>query len=665
MKSLLNSTINRTLVTEAMSLTAHILQFVMPNVRRYTSADDLVSRLPVLSRHVSANVLRAVECNINFIESNFHRNAGAELRIEESVSSSARPSNRLYNNMNSRETSLKRNGFNRNTCVTLQGRAYYGTVVSLPLAQTGEGISECELIQWFVKEGDSVAEFGRLCEVQSDKATIEITSRFEGRVIRLHHNMGDIVKVGASLVDMEVKGEAPVLTAVRQPSAEAEAATMTSVLTTAEHMQFAGIMASGGASEPCEPKPSHHLTQQLPESTHVVSLSSVQNLHMPAHEGMLDSTLSTTTYSHTPVQTPGTTVTSPVMIMSRQANNNTAYADNADSSTLLATPSVRSLAKQLGVDIQKVSGTGLYGRVMKEDVLSFSEASKENMDFSHHTWNALHEKPAEALNNTVQAAAAAAAAAGVALKIDSVLGTYKKEVPASGQVTVVPLRGYRRAMMKSMTAVASIPHFHYTDEINVDAIMTIRSLLMSDSTLSGKKLTLLPFVIKALSMSLLDHPNMNASLSVSEDSVCVHSDHNIGVAMASPNGLVVPNMKQVQNLSLQDVVSELHRLQTLAAANQLGPADVLGGTITVSNIGSVGGLFASPLVNAPEVAIVALGRTQKLPRLDEKGRVVGRSLLPVSWGADHRVVDGAGLAHLSNSMKKLLEEPARWLLRLR
>ncbi|GAX86358.1 hypothetical protein CEUSTIGMA_g13770.t1 [Chlamydomonas eustigma] len=647
-----------------MYLTAHILQFVMPNVRRYTSADDLV-RLPVLSRHVLANVLRTFECNI---ESSFHRNAGAELRIEESASSSARPSNRLYNNMNSRETRLKRNGFNRNTCVTLQGRAYYGTVVSLPLAQTGEGISECELIQWFVKEGDSVAEFGRLCEVQSDKATIEITSRFEGRVIRLHHNMGDIVKVGASLVDMEVKGEAPVLT-VRQPLAEAEAA-MTSVLKTAEHNQF-GIMASGGASEPCEPKPSHHLTQltqQLPESsTHVaVSLSSVQNLQRPAHEGMLDSTLSTTPYSHTPVQTPGTTVTSPVMIMSKQANNNTAYADNADSSTLstlLATPSVRSLAKQLGVDVQKVSGTGLYGRVMKEDVLSFSEASKENMDFGHHTWKA-HEKPAEALNNTVQAAAAAAA--GVALKIDSVLGTYsKKEVPASGQVTVVPLRGYRRAMMKIMTAVASIPHFHYTDEINVDAIMTIRSLLMSDSTLSGRKLTLLPFVIKALSMSLLDHPNMNASLSVSEDSVCVHSDHNIGVAIASPNGLVVPNIKQVQNLSLQDVASELHRLQTLAAANQLGPADVLGGTITVSNIGSVGGLFASPLVNAPEVAIVALGRTQKLPRLDEKGRVVGRSLLPVSWGADHRVVDGAGLAHLSNNMKKLLEEPARWLLRLR
>ncbi|GAX77824.1 hypothetical protein CEUSTIGMA_g5267.t1 [Chlamydomonas eustigma] len=316
---------------------------------------------------------------------------------------------------------------------------------------------------------------------------------------------------------------------------------------------------------------------------------------------MLDSTLFTTPYSHIPVQSPGT-VTSPVM-MSRQVFGQTT-----------------------GVDVQKVSGTGLYGRVMKEDVLSFSEAaSKENMDFGHITWKA-HEKPAEALNNTVQAAAAAAA--GVALKIDSVLGTYKKEVPASGQVTVVPLRGYRRAMMKSMTAVASIPHFHYADEINVEAIMTIRSVLMSDSALSGKKLILLPFVIKVLSMSLLDHPNMNASLSVSEDSVCVHSDHNIGVAMASPNGLVVPNMKQVQNLSLQDVASELHRLQTLAAANQLGPADVLGGTITVSNIGSVGGLFASPLVNAPEVAIVALGRTQKLPRFDEKGRVVGRKVHP-------------------------------------
>ncbi|XP_073106561.1 lipoamide acyltransferase component of branched-chain alpha-keto acid dehydrogenase complex, mitochondrial-like [Elaeis guineensis] len=146
--------------------------------------------------------------------------------------------------------------------------------------------------------------------------------------------------------------------------------------------------------------------------------------------------------------------------------------------------------------------------------------------------------------------------------------------------------------------------------------------------------------------------------------ICVGC-HNVGVAMATPNGLVVPNIKKVQSLSILEITKELSRLQQMASNNKLNSEDITGGTITISNIGAIGGKFGSPLLNLPEVAIIAIGRIQKLPRFDDDETVYPASVTNVTIGADHRVVDGATVARFCNEWKLLVEKPELLLLHMR
>mmetsp|Transcript_65970 Transcript_65970/g.208832 ORF Transcript_65970/g.208832 Transcript_65970/m.208832 type:complete len:221 (-) Transcript_65970:8-670(-) len=220
-------------------------------------------------------------------------------------------------------------------------------------------------------------------------------------------------------------------------------------------------------------------------------------------------------------------------------------------------------------------------------------------------------------------------------------------------------------MVKSMAAALAVPHFHYCDEIDFGALMDLRAALRGDPSLQGVKLTFLPVVVKALSIALLDSPGINAQLTPDESAIVHKVSHNIGVAMDTPSGLVVPNVKGVQGKSIAEIAKELARLHGAAAEGRLGPADLEGGTITISNIGSIGGTYVSPIVNVPQVAIVALGRVREVPRFDAAGAVARTAVMNVSWGADHRVVDGAALAGLCNAWKRLLEDPARILLRVR
>ncbi|XLU43448.1 hypothetical protein S245_038262 [Arachis hypogaea] len=141
--------------------------------------------------------------------------------------------------------------------------------------------------------------------------------------------------------------------------------------------------------------------------------------------------------------------------------------------------------------------------------------------------------------------------------------------------------------------------------------------------------------------------------------------HNIGVAMATPNGLVVPNIKNVQSLSILEITKELARLQQLASENKLTSEDISGGTITLSNIGAIGGKFGSPLLNLPEVSIIAIGRIQKIPQFDGNGNVYPVSLMTVNVGADHRVLDGATVSRFCNEWKQLIENPELLMLHLK
>jgi len=188
-----------------------------------------------------------------------------------------------------------------------------------------------------------------------------------------------------------------------------------------------------------------------------------------------------------------------------------------------------------------------------------------------------------------------------------------------------------------------------------------RSLTQEVPLEAGVKLTHLPFLIKSLSMVLKKFPVMNSTVDEAVTEIQVRAAHNIGIAISTNHGLVVPNIKNVQRLSVLEIATELSRLIQLATTNSLSTEDITGGTITVSNFGSIGGKFGMPVLNLPEVAIVAIGRMQQVVRTQE---LEESHVVNVTWGADHRVIDGATVAHFCNEWKLLIEQPERLLLTL-
>ncbi|KAL6771809.1 DLA4 [Auxenochlorella protothecoides x Auxenochlorella symbiontica] len=449
-----------------------------------------------------------------------------------------------------------------------------GVVKPFPLAQTGEGIKECELVQWFVSEGDTIEAFDRLCEIQSDKATLEITSSLSGKVVKLHFEAGAMVQVGENLVSIETDEEAG--------DGDSDAGPAPSAASPAAH------------SSPEDPAP--------------------------------------------PSATP---------------------------SRVLTSPAVRHLARQHSLDLAQVRASGPGGRLTKADVqahldsLSAAATSTVAADVAAAVPTteaaAVRQAVPEQRGTGGDAAAGRIPAAGA--------GT---TAGAGGGTTTVPLRGFRKAMVKSMAAAGAVPHFHFCEEVQMDALVALRALLRTEAVLGGAKLTYMPFFIKAAALALEQFPLVNSSLSPDQASILQHGAKNIGIAVATAHGLAVPNIKNVESKSIVEIAAELARLQAAAAANQLRPEDIRGGTFTLSNIGMVGGTYATPLVNPPEVAIMALGKMQSVPRFAPDGRsVVPQSILNISLGADHRVVDGAMLAGFAQAWRRYVEIPGKLLLEMR
>jgi 2-oxoisovalerate dehydrogenase E2 component (dihydrolipoyl transacylase) len=292
---------------------------------------------------------------------------------------------------------------------------------------------------------------------------------------------------------------------------------------------------------------------------------------------------------------------------------------------ILTTPAVRRLARENNVDLAIVPGTGKDGRILKEDMLAF-----------------IASPPAAAPTS----AAAAAAAARV--------GEWRE-----------PVRGVLRTMIKTMTAAAQVPHLGYCDEIQMDNLMALRARLKPVAEKRGVALSFLPFMLKAASLALHEYPLLNARLSPDGTELIHRGAHNIGFALASAEGLLVPNVKNVDQLSVFEIATELARIIEAGRTGRLPASDMTGGSLTLSNIGTVGGTYTSPVLLLPEVVIGAFGKTQRLPRFDANDNVVPVNIMNVSWSADHRIVDGMTIASYSNVFKGLLEDPATMILDLK
>ena len=234
---------------------------------------------------------------------------------------------------------------------------------------------------------------------------------------------------------------------------------------------------------------------------------------------------------------------------------------------------------------------------------------------------------------------------------------------STGGSRVEPIKGIKAAMARQMQdSVSTIPHFTYCEEIDLTELIALRSQLKDQYAKQGIKLTLMPFFMKAMSLAIKQFPIMNSQVNSDCSELTYFDDHNIGIAVDSKVGLLVPNIKGCQNKSIVQIAQELTKLTDAAREGRVSPAELKGGTITISNIGAIGGTVATPIINKPEVAIVALGKTQLLPRFNAKGEVEGRSLMQISWSGDHRVIDGGTIARFTNLWKSYLEQPSSMLL---
>lgn len=307
----------------------------------------------------------------------------------------------------------------------------------------------------------------------------------------------------------------------------------------------------------------------------------------------------------------------------------------------LATPAVRHLTKELKVDISDVNGSGREGRVTKDDVYQFAKARD----------------------------------AGQAPPTPQAAGTPYRPAPDHGpqQETPTQLTNMQAQMFKAMTASLKIPHFLYADEIDVSSLFHLRQRLNKSLAKSPApdaqvtKLSILPFLIKAMSLAIGRYPILNARVDVGADSkpsLVMRAQHNIGIAMDTPQGLLVPIIKNANALSILSIANELARLQALAKAGKLTTADLTGGTITLSNIGNIGGTYVSPVIVEKEVAILGIGKRRTIPAFGEGGGVVRKEVMNFSWSADHRVVDGATMAKAAEVVRGFVEEPDMMLVHL-
>jgi len=291
-----------------------------------------------------------------------------------------------------------------------------------------------------------------------------------------------------------------------------------------------------------------------------------------------------------------------------------------------AMPAARRLARELGVDLSKVRGTGPGGVITVEDVKKFAEGLKGK--------------------ETPKAAEVPKAA----------------EAPHTAEAEVVPVRGVRRAVAEKMTkAKRLIPHAYHLEEVDLTELLRLHERLKAEAERRGVRLTVLPFFVRAVAQALREYPMLNSEYDEEKNVIVVKKEINIGVAVDADQGLVVVVVKNADKKGVLELAKEIGTLAEKARAGKLDIEDVRGSTFTISNIGAVGGLGGLSILNYPEAAIMAVGRARKKPWVVED-RIEIRDIALVAVSFDHRVVDGAYVARFVNKVKELLERPEALLL---
>jgi 2-oxoisovalerate dehydrogenase E2 component (dihydrolipoyl transacylase) len=454
--------------------------------------------------------------------------------------------------------------------------------MDFPLPPVGEGLLEVELVRWLVRPGDAVVRGQGLAEVMSDKASMEVPSPFAGTVTALAATPGTKVQVGQVFLSYNPVGES---VSVGAPAARTVPAVSS--------------LASVKPTPPGPPSLKGGGEEDLRRSE---SLSvSAEASSPPFREGGVGS---------------------------RDGRAPAVGASNGHS-TPPAAPSVRMLARQLGVDLARVRGSGPHGRILLDDLTPY-----------------LAPKP----SNGSRLPAAPS-------------GTDVSKLDFGVAGTRVKLIGLRRKIAEHMVeAKRHIPHYSYIDECDLTDLVRIRAQLREPLAKLGVKLTYLAFFVKAVSRALKEVPIVNSTFDETAGEVVLHDKYHIGVAVAAPNGLIVPVIKDTDKKDVTVIATDIERLSGDAKAGRSKIDDLRGGTFTVTSIGGIGGLISTPIINHPEVGIMGVGKVVKRPLYDAAGVLKPTDVVYLSFSFDHRVVDGAVGAAFGNSVTRYLQSPALLLL---
>jgi len=306
-----------------------------------------------------------------------------------------------------------------------------------------------------------------------------------------------------------------------------------------------------------------------------------------------------------------------------------APAPAAPNKEVLATPSVRKFAREQGVDITQVSGTGNNGKVTKEDVEAFKNGGGQAA------------APAAAKAEEKAAAPAAAAAAA----------------DPRAEEERVPFKGIRKAIANAMVKSAyTAPHVTIMDEVDVTELVAFRTRMKPIAEKKGTKVTYLPFIVKALVAASRQFPALNATIDEENNEIVYKKYYNIGIATDTDNGLIVPVIKDADRKSIWMIADAIRDLAARGRDGKLAPAEMKGSTISITNIGSAGGMFFTPIINFPEVAILGTGRITEKPVV-KNGEIVAAPVMALSLSFDHRIIDGATAQNFMNYIKSLLSNP--------
>lgn len=473
--------------------------------------------------------------------------------------------------------------------------------VEFKLPDLGEGIHEAEIIAVKVKEGEMVKEDQIIFEVETDKAVVEIPSPYAGAVAKIHVAQGQTVKVGCVMIGYDIAGKG-------QAAAPAAAAAAPAVAPVKQ------AVAAGNNG------------------------SAVQAPAQPA------------------AQATTKVLTGPVP----------------------ATPATRRLARELGVDLHQVNASGPAGRVLKEDVMAYAAGSLESrIQPSATAIPTTSSAPNSAPNNIASKQAPASmkdkygGSSADASPLTGMGGMNAGPVEYPdftkfGDVERLPLKSIRRKIAMNMTqAWTHIPHVTHFDEANVTELSSLVTKYEKEfAARSGDnkvRPTLTVFTIKALASALKLYPQFNSSLDENTGEIVIKHYYNIGVAVATDRGLIVPVIKNVDQKSFYDIAVELADIAAKTRAGKIELERLQGGTFTLTNIGAIGGTSMSPMVNFPEAAILGMARASQKPIVKD-GQIAIGTILPLAMSFDHRLADGAEAAYFVQHVVKLLEDPFKFVL---